>query len=45
VNGGSTATNGNAGGSFAVNGTRGDQNNFISTALTTTPTITETLPY
>ena len=29
VNGGSTPTNGNAGGSFAVNGTRGDQNNFI----------------
>jgi hypothetical protein len=28
VNGGSTPTNGNAGGSFAVNGTRGDQNNF-----------------
>ena len=29
VNGGSTPTNGNAGGSFAVNGTRGDQNNFV----------------
>jgi Carboxypeptidase regulatory-like domain/TonB dependent receptor len=29
VNGGSSPTNGNAGGSFAVNGTRGDQNNFI----------------
>jgi outer membrane receptor protein involved in Fe transport len=29
VNGGSTPTNGNAGGSFAVNGTRGDQNNFL----------------
>jgi hypothetical protein len=29
VNGGSTPTNGNAGGSFAVNGTRGDQNDFI----------------
>jgi len=29
VNGGSTPTNGNAGGNFAVNGTRGDQNNFI----------------
>jgi len=29
VNGGSTPTNGNAGGDFAVNGTRGDQNNFI----------------
>jgi len=29
VNGGNTPTNGNAGGSFAVNGTRGDQNNFI----------------
>jgi len=29
VNGGDTPTNGNAGGSFAVNGTRGDQNNFI----------------
>jgi len=29
VNGGSTPTNGNAGGSFAVNGMRGDQNNFI----------------
>lgn len=29
VNGGSSATNGNAGGSFAVNGTRGDQNDFI----------------
>jgi len=28
VNGGNTPTNGNAGGSFAVNGTRGDQNNF-----------------
>lgn len=29
VNGGSTPTNGNAGGSFSVNGMRGDQNNFI----------------
>jgi hypothetical protein len=29
VNGASTPTNGNAGGSFSVNGTRGDQNNFI----------------
>ena len=29
VNGGSTPTNGNAGGNFAVNGTRGDQNNFM----------------
>lgn len=29
VNGGNTPTNGNAGGSFAVNGTRGDQNDFI----------------
>jgi len=29
VNGASSPTNGNAGGSFAVNGTRGDQNNFI----------------
>jgi Carboxypeptidase regulatory-like domain/TonB dependent receptor/TonB-dependent Receptor Plug Domain len=29
VNGGSSPTNGNAGGSFSVNGTRGDQNNFI----------------
>jgi Carboxypeptidase regulatory-like domain len=29
VNGGSSPTNGNAGGSFAVNGTRGDQNNFV----------------
>jgi hypothetical protein len=29
VNGASTPTNGNAGGDFAVNGTRGDQNNFI----------------
>src|SRR6516165_2033560 len=29
VNGGSTPTNGNAGGSFAVNGMRGDQNNFM----------------
>jgi outer membrane receptor protein involved in Fe transport len=29
VNGGSAPTNGNTGGSFAVNGTRGDQNNFI----------------
>lgn len=29
VNGGSSPTNGNAGGSFAVNGTRGDQNDFI----------------
>ena len=29
VNGSSTPTNGNAGGDFAVNGTRGDQNNFI----------------
>src|SRR5208337_2434321 len=29
VNGGNTPTNGNAGGSFAVNGTRGDQNNFM----------------
>ena len=29
VNGGSSPTNGNAGGSFAVNGTRGDQNNFM----------------
>jgi len=29
VNGGSTPTNGNAGGSFAVNGTRGAQNDFI----------------
>jgi Carboxypeptidase regulatory-like domain len=29
VNGGNTPTNGNAGGSFAVNGTRGDQNNFV----------------
>ncbi|HVO62571.1 MAG TPA: TonB-dependent receptor [Terriglobales bacterium] len=29
VNGGSSPTNGNTGGSFAVNGTRGDQNNFI----------------
>ncbi|HXY06967.1 MAG TPA: TonB-dependent receptor, partial [Terriglobales bacterium] len=28
VNGGSAPTNGNTGGSFAVNGTRGDQNNF-----------------
>jgi hypothetical protein len=29
VDGGNSPTNGNAGGSFAVNGTRGDQNNFI----------------
>jgi hypothetical protein len=29
VNGASTPTNGNAGGSFSVNGTRGDQNDFI----------------
>ena len=29
VNGGNTPTNGNAGGSFAVNGTRGDQNDFV----------------
>jgi hypothetical protein len=29
VNGASTPTNGNAGGGFSVNGTRGDQNNFI----------------
>src|SRR6202047_363450 len=29
VDGSSSPTNGNAGGSFAVNGTRGDQNNFI----------------
>jgi hypothetical protein len=29
VNGSSSPTNGNAGGDFAVNGTRGDQNNFI----------------
>ena len=29
VNGAQTPTNGNAGGSFSVNGTRGDQNNFI----------------
>ncbi|HTM89258.1 MAG TPA: TonB-dependent receptor, partial [Terriglobales bacterium] len=29
VNGGSAPTNGNTGGSFSVNGTRGDQNNFI----------------
>ncbi|AXC12649.1 Oar protein [Acidisarcina polymorpha] len=29
VNGGSTPTNGNAGGDFSVNGTRGDQNNFV----------------
>lgn len=29
VNGGSSPTNGNTGGSFAVNGTRGDQNNFV----------------
>lgn len=29
VNGASTPTNGNAGGDFAVNGTRGDQNNFV----------------
>jgi hypothetical protein len=29
VNGSSTPTNGNAGGNFSVNGTRGDQNNFI----------------
>ncbi len=29
VNGGNSPTNGNAGGSFAVNGTRGDQNDFI----------------
>ncbi|PYX53523.1 MAG: hypothetical protein DMG76_25295 [Acidobacteria bacterium] len=29
VNGGSSPTNGNAGGSFAVNGMRGDQNNFL----------------
>ncbi len=29
VNGGNSPTNGNAGGSFAVNGTRGDQNNFM----------------
>lgn len=29
VNGSSTPTNGNAGGDFSVNGTRGDQNNFI----------------
>jgi len=29
VNGGSSPTNGNAGGSFSVNGTRGDQNNFV----------------
>ena len=29
VNGGNAPTNGNTGGSFAVNGTRGDQNNFI----------------
>ncbi len=29
VNGGNTPTNGNAGGTFSVNGTRGDQNNFI----------------
>ncbi len=33
MNGGSTPTNGNAGGSFAVNGTRGDQNNFILDGL------------
>jgi Carboxypeptidase regulatory-like domain/TonB-dependent Receptor Plug Domain len=29
VNGGSSPTNGNTGGSFSVNGTRGDQNNFV----------------
>jgi hypothetical protein len=29
VNGGSSPTNGNTGGNFAVNGTRGDQNNFV----------------
>jgi outer membrane receptor protein involved in Fe transport len=29
VNGSATPTNGNAGGDFAVNGTRGDQNDFI----------------
>ncbi len=29
VNGAQTPTNGNAGGSFSVNGTRGDQNNFV----------------
>ncbi|MGA8443372.1 MAG: TonB-dependent receptor, partial [Candidatus Sulfotelmatobacter sp.] len=29
VNGGSTPTNGNAGGSFAVNGVRGTENNFL----------------
>src|SRR5581483_4460688 len=29
VNGASTPTNGNAGGDFSVNGTRGDQNNFM----------------
>jgi len=29
VNGSATPTNGNAGGDFSVNGTRGDQNNFI----------------
>lgn len=29
VNGSSSPTNGNAGGNFSVNGTRGDQNNFI----------------
>jgi hypothetical protein len=29
VNGGSSPTNGNAGGSFAVNGVRGTQNNFL----------------
>ncbi len=29
VNGSNTPTNGNAGGNFSVNGTRGDQNNFI----------------
>ncbi len=29
VNGGSSPTNGNTGGSFSVNGMRGDQNNFI----------------
>ncbi len=29
VNGGSSPTNGNTGGNFAVNGARGDQNNFV----------------
>ncbi len=29
VNGSATPTNGNAGGDFSVNGTRGDQNNFV----------------